>query len=98
MVNDRQFHGGLAPLSLVDVDAPGAIRLRCTIAAFGKLDPVDVTVPLQDNDADPDNSQERVSEDDDLVWFKADGADLLPTAALVLAGRGRIRLCREGPG
>ena len=61
VVNDRQFQGRLVPLNLVDVDAAtGKIRLRCTIAEFEKLDPADVTVPLQGNDADPDNSDDQV--------------------------------------
>ena len=61
VVNDRQFQGRLAPLNLVDVDATtGRIRLRCTIAEFGKLGHAEVTVPLQDNDADPDNSYDQV--------------------------------------
>jgi len=55
VVDDRQFQGRLVPLSLVDVDAAtGQIGLRCTIEEFGKLDPASRTVPLQDNDADPD--------------------------------------------
>jgi hypothetical protein len=61
VVNDRQFQGRLVPLNLVDVDATtGQIRLRCTISEFGKLDPASVTVPLQDNDADPDNSYDQL--------------------------------------
>jgi sporulation protein YlmC with PRC-barrel domain len=57
VVNDRQFQGRLVPLSLVDVDATtGQIRLRCTIAEFEKLTPASQTVPLRDNDTDPDNS------------------------------------------
>jgi hypothetical protein len=61
VVNDRQFQGRLVPLNLVDVDATtGNIRLRCTIAEFEKLDHADMTVPLQDNDADPDNSYDQV--------------------------------------
>ena len=60
VVNDRQFQGRLVPLSLVDVDAAtGTIRLRCTIAESDKLDPASTTVPLQDNDADPDNSYDQ---------------------------------------
>ncbi len=61
VVNDRQFQGRLAPLSLVDVNATtGQIRLRCTIAEFGKLGHAEVTAPLHDNDADPDSSQDQV--------------------------------------
>jgi hypothetical protein len=61
VVNDRQFQGRLAPLHLVDVDAKtGRIRLRRTIAEFGKLGHAEVTVPLQDNDADPDNSDDQL--------------------------------------
>jgi sporulation protein YlmC with PRC-barrel domain len=57
VVNDRQFQDRLVPLNLVDVDATtGKIRLRCTIAEFEKLSPATTTVPLQDNDTDPDNS------------------------------------------
>jgi uncharacterized protein YrrD len=55
VVNDRQFQGRLVPLSLVDVDATtGKIRLRCTIAEFGKLDPADGTMLLEGPGADPD--------------------------------------------
>jgi hypothetical protein len=56
VVNDRQFQGRLVPVNLAGVDATGAIRLRCTIPEFGKLAPADPTVPLRDNDADPENS------------------------------------------
>jgi hypothetical protein len=58
VVNDRQFQGRLVPVSLVDV-ATGQIRLRWTIAEFGKLGHAEVTVPLQDNDADPDSSYDQ---------------------------------------
>ena len=55
VVNDRQLQGRLVPLDLVDVDAAtGQIRLRCTIAAFGKLDPADRTMLLEGPGADPD--------------------------------------------
>ena len=61
VVNDRQFQGRLVPLNLVDVDAAtGKIRLRWTIAQFEKLGPASMTVPLQGNDADPDNSDDQV--------------------------------------
>ena len=56
VANDRQFQERLVPLNLVDVDATGKIRLRCAIAEFEKLHPASETVPLQDNDTDPDNS------------------------------------------
>jgi len=56
VVNDRQFQDRLVPLSLVDVDATGKIRLRCAIAEFERLRPASETVPLQGNDTDPDNS------------------------------------------
>jgi len=57
VVNDHQFQGRLVPVNIVDVDATtGQIRLRCTIAQFEMLRPASKTVPLQDNDADPDNS------------------------------------------
>jgi sporulation protein YlmC with PRC-barrel domain len=60
VVSDRQFQGRLVPVNLVGVDATtGTIRLRCTTAEFGKLDPADVTVPLQDNDAGPANSNDQ---------------------------------------
>jgi hypothetical protein len=71
VVNDRQFQGRLVPLHLVDVDpATGKIRLRCTIAEFGKLDPASMTVPLHDNDAVPDNSQ-------DQFWSRSVASQLL---------------------
>jgi sporulation protein YlmC with PRC-barrel domain len=55
VVNDRQFQGRLVPLNLVDADATtGEIRLRCTIAEFGKLHPASRTVPLEGSGADPD--------------------------------------------
>jgi hypothetical protein len=61
VVNDRRFQGRLVPLDLAGVDAAtGTIRLRCTIAEFETLDPADMTVPLHDNDADPDNSYDQV--------------------------------------
>jgi len=61
VVSDRQFQGRLVPLSLAGVDATtGTIRLRCTIAEFGKLDPAGRTVPLQGNDADPGSSYDQV--------------------------------------
>ncbi len=61
VVNDRQFQGRLVPLNLVGVDAAtGKIRLHCTIAAFEKLGPADVTVPLHDNDADPGSNDDQV--------------------------------------
>jgi hypothetical protein len=61
VVSDRQFQGRLVPLNLVDVDAAtGKIRLRCTVAQFEKLGPASMTVPLQGNDADPDNSADQV--------------------------------------
>jgi hypothetical protein len=61
VVNDRQFQGRLVPVSLVDLDAAtGQIRLRCTIAEFGKLGHAEVTVPLQDNDADPDSGYDQL--------------------------------------
>jgi hypothetical protein len=61
VVNDHQIQGRLVPLNLVDVDATtGQIRLRCTIAEFRKLRHAEVTVPLQDNDADPDSSYDQV--------------------------------------
>ncbi len=68
VVNDRQFQGRLVPLNLIGVDAAtGKIRLRCTIAEFEKLDPADVTVPLQGNDADRDSS------DDQVQWRSVSG-------------------------
>ena len=36
------------------------IRLRCTIAGFGKLDAADMTVPLRGNDADPESSYDQL--------------------------------------
>ncbi len=55
VVNDRQLQGWLVPLNLVDVDAgTGQVRLRCTIAAFGKLDPAVRTMLLEGPGADPD--------------------------------------------
>jgi len=55
VVNDRQFQGRLVPLSLVDADATTAkIRLGCTVAEFGKLDPASRTMPLEGSGADPD--------------------------------------------
>ena len=55
VVNDRQFQGRLVPLDLVDVDAAtGKIRLRCTIAEFGKLDPASRTMLLEGSGANPD--------------------------------------------
>ena len=55
VVNDRQLQGRLVPLDLVDVDtATGKIRLRCTIAEFGKLDPASRTMRLEGSGADPD--------------------------------------------
>ncbi len=67
--DSRQFQGRLVPLDLVDVDAAtGKIGLRCTIAEFEKLDPAEMTVPLRDNDADPDSvrrSGEPLGERDD---------------------------------
>ena len=68
VVNDRQLQGRLVPLSLADIDATtGTIRLRCTTAEFGKLGHAKVTVPLQDNDADPDSS------DDQMQWRSVAG-------------------------
>ena len=69
VVNDRQFQGRLVPVSLVDV-ATGQIRLRWTIAEFGKLGHAEVTVPLQDNDADPDNNS-------DQFWSRSVASQLL---------------------
>jgi hypothetical protein len=61
VVSDRQFQGRLVPLNLVDVDATtGQIRLRCTISEFEKLGHAEMTVPLHDNDADPDSSYDQV--------------------------------------
>jgi hypothetical protein len=61
VVDDRQIQGRLVPLNLVDLDAAtGRIRLRCSIAEFEGLDPADKTVPLQDNDADPENSYDQL--------------------------------------
>jgi len=55
VVNDRQFQGRLVPLSLVDADATTAkIRLGCTVAEFGKLDPASRTMPLEGSGAEPD--------------------------------------------
>jgi sporulation protein YlmC with PRC-barrel domain len=55
VVNDRQFQGRLVPLQLVDVDAAtGKIRLRCNVAAVGRLDPASRTMPLEGSGADPD--------------------------------------------
>jgi hypothetical protein len=55
VVNDRQFQGRLVPLSLADVDAAtGQIRVCCTIAEFGKLDPASRTMLLEGGGADPD--------------------------------------------
>jgi sporulation protein YlmC with PRC-barrel domain len=59
VVNDRQFQGRLVPVNLVDATT-GEIGLRCTVAEFGKLGHAEVTVPLQDNDADPDSSHDQV--------------------------------------
>jgi sporulation protein YlmC with PRC-barrel domain len=64
VVNDRQFQGRLVPLSLAGVDAStGQIRLRRTIAEFGKLDPASRTMPLEGGGADPD-----VRDQDQLQW------------------------------
>jgi sporulation protein YlmC with PRC-barrel domain len=61
VVNDRQFHGRLVPLSVVEVDATtGQMRLRCSSAELERLHPADVTVSLLDNDADPENSNDQV--------------------------------------
>ena len=61
VVGDRQFQGRLVPLNLVDVDATtGQIRLRCAIAEFEKLGHAEMTVPLQDNDADPGSGYDQV--------------------------------------
>jgi sporulation protein YlmC with PRC-barrel domain len=71
VVNDRQFQGRLVPVDLVDLDATtGTIRLRCTTAEFGKLDPAGMTVPLQDNDADPESSH-------DQFWSRSVASQLL---------------------
>jgi hypothetical protein len=56
VVNDRQFQGRLVPFDLVDVDATGKVRLRCTVAEFERLRPASETVPRQDNNTDTDNS------------------------------------------
>jgi hypothetical protein len=72
VVNDRQFQGRLVPVNLAGVDATGTIRLRCTIAEFGKLDAADMTVPLRDNDADPENSY------DQLQWRSPAGCSRTP--------------------
>jgi hypothetical protein len=64
VVNDRQFQGRLVPVSLVDIEAAtGQIRLRGTIAEFGKLDPASRTMPLEGSGADPD-----VRDQDQLQW------------------------------
>jgi sporulation protein YlmC with PRC-barrel domain len=61
VVNDRQFHGRLVPLSVVEVDVTtGQMRLRCSSAELERLHPADVTVSLLDNDADPENSNDQV--------------------------------------
>jgi hypothetical protein len=71
VVNDRQFQGRLVPLDLVDLDATtGQVRLRCTIAEFEKLQPASRTVPVQDNDVDPDNSH-------DQFWSRSVASQLL---------------------
>jgi sporulation protein YlmC with PRC-barrel domain len=60
VVNDRRFQGRLVPLHLVDVNAAtGQIRLHCTIAKFEKLDPASNTVPLDENDADPERGYDQ---------------------------------------
>jgi hypothetical protein len=91
VVTDRRFQERLVPLGLVDVDAAtGTIRLRCAIAQFEKLDPADMTLPLQGNDADPDNSY------DQLQWRSVAGRlladppsvtyDTLPSGELAVCG------------
>jgi len=61
VVNDRQLHGRLVPLDLVDVDVTtGQIRLSCASAQLEKLHPADVTVSLLNNDADPENRNDQL--------------------------------------
>jgi hypothetical protein len=92
VVDDRQFQGRLVPLSLAGVDATtGQIRVGCTIAEFGKLDPASRTMPLEGSGADPD-----VRDQNQLQWrsvastYLADPAsvtyDTLPSGEVAVRG------------
>jgi hypothetical protein len=73
VVNDRRLQGRLVPVDLVDVDAATAkIRLRCTVAAFGKLDPADRTMLPEGPGADPE-----VRDQDQLQFSSRDPGHML---------------------
>jgi len=92
VINDRQFQGRLVPLNLVDVDATtGQIRLSCSMAEFGKLDPASRTMTLEGTGADPDvRDQNQLQLRSLASTYLADPAsvtyDTLPSGGVAVRG------------